>query len=77
MTAKELKAKLNEAKVALTACIGQRPQFMWAHLFRSQAHAQRGDLVQAAQDLQTATELQRGPQISSAEQYRIHAQSHF
>ena len=49
--------KPTEAKVALTACMGQRPRFVWAHLFRGQAYLQLGELVAAAQDFQIASEL--------------------
>src|SRR5205085_9211031 len=45
-----------EAKVALTACIGQRPRCCWSHLFRGEAQLQLADLVAAAQDFQTASE---------------------
>ncbi len=47
--------KLNrpqEAKVALTACIAQRPSFMWSHFFRSQVSAALGDEKAAIVDLQ-------------------------
>lgn len=48
-----------EAKVALTACIGQRPTFVWSHLCRAQANLQLGDMVASAQDLFTASQIRR------------------
>ena len=45
------------AKVALTACIGQRPRFVWGYLFRAKACLQSGDLVSAAQDFQHGAEM--------------------
>ena len=49
--------KPTEAKVALTACMGQRPRFVWSHLLRGQAYLQLGELVAAAQDFQIASEM--------------------
>jgi tetratricopeptide (TPR) repeat protein len=49
--------KAAEAKIAFTACLGQQPRFVWCVIFRSQAYAQLGNLVAAAQDLQTASEM--------------------
>lgn len=46
-----------EAKVAFTACLGQQPRFVWPVIFRSQALAQLGNLVAAAQDIQNASEM--------------------
>jgi eukaryotic-like serine/threonine-protein kinase len=46
-----------EAKVALTACIAQRPQFCWSFLLRGQAFLQSGDRAWAAQDFQRCIEL--------------------
>jgi serine/threonine protein kinase len=46
-----------EAKVALTACIGQRPDMAWPYLLRSAAHLQLADAGSAAQDLQCATDF--------------------
>ncbi len=46
-----------EAKVALTACQGQRPRFVWSCLFLGQANRQLGDLAAAAQDFQRGLEL--------------------
>ena len=45
-----------EAKVALTACIGRRPRFLFSYLFRGQACVQLGEYANAAQDFQTALE---------------------
>lgn len=50
--------KATEAKVALTACIGQRSHFVWNHLLRGQAYVQLGDLIKAAQDLHAAANMQ-------------------
>jgi tetratricopeptide (TPR) repeat protein len=52
--------KLNrpgEAKVALTACTGQRPQFVWNHVYRGLAYLRLSEHVAAAQDLQRALEM--------------------
>ena len=46
-----------EAKVALTACIGQRPDMAWPFLLRSAAHLQLADAGSAAQDLQKAMDF--------------------
>jgi tetratricopeptide (TPR) repeat protein len=49
--------RASEAKVALTACIAQRPGFAWSYLFRSEAYLQLADHVSAAQDLQRSVEM--------------------
>ncbi len=41
-----------EAKVALTACLAQRPRFVWSYLFRGQASLRSGDTNEAIQDFQ-------------------------
>jgi serine/threonine protein kinase len=46
-----------EAKVALTACIAQRPRHARCHALRGQAHVMAGNLLTAATDLQRAHEL--------------------
>ncbi len=46
-----------EAKVGLTACIGQRPQFAWNYLYRGQACLQLGEYANAGQDFQSAIEM--------------------
>ncbi len=46
-----------EAKVALTACIAQRPQFQWSYFFRSQANHALGDHKSARADLQSVLEM--------------------
>jgi tetratricopeptide (TPR) repeat protein/tRNA A-37 threonylcarbamoyl transferase component Bud32 len=46
-----------EAKVALTACIAQRPQCVWSYLFRGQAHTGLGEHALAARDFCRAMEL--------------------
>jgi eukaryotic-like serine/threonine-protein kinase len=46
-----------EAKVALTACIGQRPNFVWNFISRTEAWLQVRDYAAAAQDLQRAREM--------------------
>ncbi|MDB5385052.1 MAG: protein kinase family protein, partial [Planctomycetaceae bacterium] len=48
-----------EAKVALTACVAQRPGFAWSYLYRSLAHQATGDLKLAAADMERA--LDRNP----------------
>ena len=50
-----------EAKVALTACIAQRPRFAWNYYFRGQAEQKLGDAVAAKREFQRATELERSP----------------
>jgi tRNA A-37 threonylcarbamoyl transferase component Bud32 len=49
--------KPREAEIALTACVGQRPNFAWSHLLRGRAYVQLNQLVPAAQDLQLAMDL--------------------
>ena len=51
------------AEIALTACIGQRPQFAWSHLLRGRAYLQLNDLVAAVRDLQLVHELQPNPRV--------------
>lgn len=43
-----------EAKVALTACVAQRPRFHWNYLFRSQTHLAAGHTKAAILDLRAA-----------------------
>jgi serine/threonine protein kinase len=45
-----------EARVALTACIAQRPGFAWSYLLRGRAHVQGGDSARAARDFRRALE---------------------
>lgn len=45
-----------EARVALTACLAQRPQFGWSHYFRSQTFSQVSDVIRSTQDLEAALE---------------------
>jgi serine/threonine protein kinase/tetratricopeptide (TPR) repeat protein len=47
-----------EAKVALTACIAQRPRFAWSYLLRGRCIEKLGDPVAAKRDFQRAAELQ-------------------
>ncbi|MCE9532728.1 MAG: protein kinase [Planctomycetes bacterium] len=47
----------SEAKIALTACIAQRPRFAWNYLFRGEAYLQSKDHLAAAQDFQIASEM--------------------
>ena len=46
-----------EAKVALTACIGQRPLFVWSYLFRGLASLQLKEYSAAARDFQRVHEM--------------------
>lgn len=69
-----------EAKVALTACIGQRPTFVWNFLFRGWTLLQLGDNAAAAHDFQRALDLMHAqanehqPQrVRLKEQYLDHA----
>ncbi|MEZ6122235.1 MAG: protein kinase [Planctomycetaceae bacterium] len=43
-----------EAHVALTACIAQRPNFLWGHFFRAQAHTALMHRERACEDLRRA-----------------------
>ena len=45
------------AKVALTACIAQRPSFTWSHFFRSRVSAALGDEKAAIIDLQRVLDM--------------------
>jgi predicted Zn-dependent protease len=54
-----------EAKVALTACIGQRPHFAWNYFFRGQACVQMGETSSAAQDFQRGLETDPNEPIRS------------
>lgn len=47
----------SEAKVALTSCIAQRPQFQWSYFFRSQASVALGDEKAARADLQAVLDM--------------------
>ncbi|MEI7686855.1 MAG: hypothetical protein WCL32_17685, partial [Planctomycetota bacterium] len=62
--------QLSQAKIGVTACIGQKPKFAWNHVLRSEIYLQMADLVAAAQDLQFALELKIGsalrPQFDAA-----------
>jgi eukaryotic-like serine/threonine-protein kinase len=49
--------RLGEAKVALTACLGQRPHFAWTLLFRGQAHLQGNDPLAALEDFRRGLEM--------------------
>jgi tetratricopeptide (TPR) repeat protein len=42
-----------EAKVGLTACLGQRPHFVWAYLLRAQAYVQLEEHAAALRDFQS------------------------
>jgi tetratricopeptide (TPR) repeat protein len=44
--------RAGEAKVALTACLAQRPTFAWSYLFRGRASLNMGDSASALQDFQ-------------------------
>src|SRR5262249_49620141 len=46
-----------EAKVALTACVAQRPPGGWSYLFRGQAHIGLGEHALAARDFCRAMEI--------------------
>jgi tetratricopeptide (TPR) repeat protein/tRNA A-37 threonylcarbamoyl transferase component Bud32 len=54
------------AKVALTACIAQRPRFGWSFLLRGQAHLQEGDCAAATQDFERALNLNPGEPLRLA-----------
>ena len=47
----------SEARVALTACIAQRPSLMWSYFFRGQVSAALGDKNAAIVDLQRVLDL--------------------
>jgi Tfp pilus assembly protein PilF len=46
-----------EAKVGLTACLGQRPRFAWTYLLRAEAHLQMKDTAAALRDFQSGLDL--------------------
>jgi tetratricopeptide (TPR) repeat protein/tRNA A-37 threonylcarbamoyl transferase component Bud32 len=54
------------AKVALTACIAQRPPFGWSFLLRGQAHLQEGNCAAATQDFERALNLNPGEPLRLA-----------
>jgi tetratricopeptide (TPR) repeat protein/tRNA A-37 threonylcarbamoyl transferase component Bud32 len=43
-----------EASLGLTACLGRRPDFLWAYLLRGSADLERGDLAAAERDCEEA-----------------------
>ncbi|MCX7421544.1 MAG: protein kinase [Planctomycetia bacterium] len=55
-----------EAKVALTSCIAQRPQFQWSYFFRSQANAVLGDDKAARVDLQSVLDMNPSESLKRA-----------
>jgi tetratricopeptide (TPR) repeat protein len=57
-----------EAKACLTACLAQRPHFLWAHLLRGYAHGELGEVRDAEADFRAAERL--GP--DAAARYGIH-----
>ena len=54
-----------EARVALTACIAQRPTFPWSYYLRSQAFRALGQTTAAAADLAQAAALKPSPALNS------------
>lgn len=48
--------RFGEARVALTACIAQRPFFGWSHFYRGQAELAASDSQRALQDFERALE---------------------
>jgi tetratricopeptide (TPR) repeat protein/tRNA A-37 threonylcarbamoyl transferase component Bud32 len=59
-----LQKRPGEARVALTACLAQRPRFAWSYLFRGRAFVQAGDLASAAEDFERG--LDANPSESAA-----------
>jgi tetratricopeptide (TPR) repeat protein len=55
-----------EARVALTAAIGQRPAFVWCYLFRGQAALKLGDEAAAEADFRRALDMQPDKQATYA-----------
>ncbi len=55
-----------EAKVALSACIAQRPYFLWSYFFRGQSNIALQDLSSAAIDFRRVMELVPPAQIQQA-----------
>lgn len=53
----------DEARVALTACVAQRPRSIWSHLLRARASLALGRFVEAAQDLQWVFEMKGSGQV--------------
>ena len=58
--------RFGEAKVALTSCIAQRPQFQWSYFFRSQASVALGDDKAARVDLQHVLDMNPSELLRSA-----------
>jgi serine/threonine protein kinase len=46
-----------EAKVGLTACLGQRPQFAWSYLLRAEANLLMNDHAAALRDFQSGLDM--------------------
>ena len=62
---------LGEARVALTACIAQRPSFTWSHFFRSQVSEALGDEKAAIVDLQRVLEMKPSAPLRRAALNRL------
>lgn len=52
-----------EAKIALTACVGQRPLSAWSYYWRAMAYRGLNDHSAAALDLQRVTQLKSSPTL--------------
>jgi eukaryotic-like serine/threonine-protein kinase len=50
--------RLGEARVALTACLGQRPHFAWTCLLLARVHAESNDPAAALRELRRGLEMQ-------------------
>jgi serine/threonine protein kinase/Tfp pilus assembly protein PilF len=55
-----------EAQIGLTACIGQRPHFVWAYLLRGLTHVQAGAFDDAEADFTAALDLDSGEDVRYA-----------
>jgi serine/threonine protein kinase/tetratricopeptide (TPR) repeat protein len=53
--------RLGEARVALTACLGQRPHFAWTCLLLARVHANSNDPAAALRELQRGLDQQPRP----------------
>jgi serine/threonine protein kinase/tetratricopeptide (TPR) repeat protein len=62
---------LAEAKIALTCCIGRRPDLSWAYILRGSAHSESGKFDAAEADFHRAMGLLEGRPDASA-RYVIH-----
>lgn len=61
----------SEARIALTACIAQRPYFQWNYYLRAQAELELKQIEHARQDLRVASAGRTQSQVSHAAQKQL------